>query len=99
MEVKGSAYIVDIARTEATREKSPAASAPAANGASGIPGSDRVELSGARPDLEQLKRELAALPEVRPDRVALAKQKLQDGGYQLDGTLVARKMMESMGRG
>jgi negative regulator of flagellin synthesis FlgM len=98
MQVNASAYIVDIGRTEATREKVATAAAQASKGAGAVSSTDRIELSGTRPDLEKLKRDLAALPDVRQDRVALAKQKLQSG-YQVEGKALAQKMMESLSQG
>jgi negative regulator of flagellin synthesis FlgM len=99
MQVNASAYIVDIGRTEPARETGGSSAAAPAGKATGATGStDRVELSGTRPDLEKLKRDLAALPDVRLDRVALARQKLQGDGYQVDGRALAQKMMESLGQ-
>jgi negative regulator of flagellin synthesis FlgM len=99
MQVNASAYIVDIGRTEPAREKGTATAAPASTAAGAVGATDRVEISAARPDLQKLKQQLAALPEVRTDRVALAKQKLQNGGYQVEGKALAQKMMESLSRG
>lgn len=58
---------------------------------------DRVEISPRIREMERLKRELDAMPDVRLDRVALAKQNLQQGG-KVDASFLAQKMMESLGR-
>jgi negative regulator of flagellin synthesis FlgM len=96
MRIEGSAYVVDLSRAQAVRKES---AEPAAVQQAAQPGRvrtlDRVEISPKARELERLKKEVAAIPEVRLDRVALAKQNLQYGGYRVDPAVLAQKMIES----
>lgn len=58
--------------------------------------SDNIEISPAGREMDALKKEVAALPDIRLERVALMKQQLGFGTYRIDADLVATKMMESM---
>jgi negative regulator of flagellin synthesis FlgM len=96
MVIKGAAYIVDLSRPDAiARESGSITSAPAAQ--STTKGGDRVDISSRGLELEKLKRDLDALPDLRLDRVALAKQNMQEGGYRVAPGVVAQKMMEAFG--
>jgi flagellar biosynthesis anti-sigma factor FlgM len=61
-------------------------------------GTEKVEISARSREIDRLKQELSALPEVRSDRVALAKQLLQQGTYHPDSSVVAQKLMDSSKR-
>ena len=95
MVIKGAAYIVDVSRPDAIARESGIASAPASN--SPAKGGDRVDISSRGLELEKLKRDLDALPDLRLDRVALARQNMQEGGYRVAPGVVAQKMMEAFG--
>jgi negative regulator of flagellin synthesis FlgM len=98
MRIDGSAYVVDLSRTEAVPgETGAAAAVQGSRPAAGVNKFDRVEISSAHPKLEQLKRDLDALPDVRLDRVALARQTVQDGSYRVEPGVLAQKMMEAFG--
>jgi len=56
-------------------------------------GMDRVELSIPREQIEQLKKALAELPDVRPERVAALQENLSQGTYDVSGRMVAEKML------
>jgi negative regulator of flagellin synthesis FlgM len=96
MRIEGAPYVVDLSRPQAVRTES---GEPGAVQGAAKPGQlrslDRVEISPKARELQKLKQDLAALPEVRLDRVALAKQNLQYGGYRVDPKVVAQSMMES----
>jgi negative regulator of flagellin synthesis FlgM len=99
MRIEGAAYVVDLSRTEALRrEQVEPGAVQAAAAPSRVRTIDRVEISPKARELERLKKDLAAIPEVRLDRVALAKQNLQYGGYRVDPKDLAQKMMESFDR-
>ena len=98
MRIEGSAYIVDLSRPEAVRREGAAPGAvqgPAQT--SRVRTLDRVEISPKARELERLKKDVAALPEVRLDRVALARQQLQYGSYRVDPQIIAQKMVQSIG--
>ena len=96
MRIEGSPYVVDLSRAQAVQKESgqvspvQGAAAPAR-----VRSFDRVEISPRARELEKLKQELDALPDVRLDRVALAKQNLQYGKYRVDPVDLAQRMMES----
>ena len=96
MRIEGAPYVVDLSRPEAVRRENPQAAAVQGGAQPGrVRSIDRVEISPKARELQRLKQDLAALPEVRLDRVALAKQNLQYGGYRVDPTLLAQSMMDS----
>jgi len=100
MRIEGSAYVVDLSRPQAVAQQGgrsgvvPGAAAPGR-----VLKFDRVEISPQARELQNLKQNLASLPDVRLDRVALAKQNLQYGGYRVDPQIVAQKMMEGTREG
>ncbi|OGU10258.1 MAG: flagellar biosynthesis anti-sigma factor FlgM [Geobacteraceae bacterium GWC2_58_44] len=99
MRIEGAPYLVNLSRPEAVRKEGAQPEAVQATPAPARPRSfDRVELSRESRELERLKRELAALPDVRLDRVALAKQNLQDGVYRVTSAVSAQRMMEAYGK-
>ena len=99
MGIDGVAYIVDLARPEAPARESalPEAARPGEGSPRRVRSLDRVEISSEGRELARLKREVAALPDVRLDRVALARQNLQDGAYRVPPVDLAQKMMEAFG--
>jgi len=78
------AYVVDLSSVAAARQGT---TRPAPHTF------DRVEISARGKELDRLKKALEALPDVRSDRVALARQGMQYGPYRVDPVLVAKKMM------
>ena len=99
MRIEGSAYVVQLSRPQAAGgEKAAAASVQGAAPPSRVRTLDRVEISPQARELQRLKKDVAALPEVRLDRVALAKQTMQYGSYRVDPSVLAQKMMESFDR-
>lgn len=98
MKINGPPYLVDLARSQAVqKERTPDQAAPVASGAK-LRTLDRVEISQRSREMLQLKRELEAMPEVRLDRVALARQNLQQGGYRVEPSVLAQKMLEAYGK-
>lgn len=98
MKINGPPYLVNLARSQAVqKERTPDQAAPVPSGAK-LRTLDRVEISQRSREMLQLKRELEAMPEVRLDRVALARQNLQQGGYRVEPSVVAQKMLEAYGK-
>jgi negative regulator of flagellin synthesis FlgM len=96
MRIEGSPYVVDISRSQEIRKESAPLEAPqGARPAARVLSFDRVEISSQAREMQKLKGELEALPEVRLDRVALAKQNLQNGGYRVEPSVLAQKMMDA----
>ena len=98
MRINGAPYLVDLSRSGALHKENGAAQAPQQTPAAQKPRSlDRVEISAQGREVERLKREMESIPEVRLDRVALAKQSLQDGSYPVAPTVLAQRIMEAYG--
>jgi len=100
MRINGSAYVVDISRSQAVRpEKAENTPVQQTRGPAQVRTLDRVEISPKARELERLKKEMNQYPEVRLDQVALAKQNLQYGSYRVDATVLAQKIMETHAKG
>lgn len=96
MRIEGSAYVVDLSRSQALRkENAPVEASQEARPVARVLSFDRVEISSQVREMQKLKGDLDALPELRLDRVALAKQNLQDGGYRVEPSLLAQKMIDA----
>ena len=99
MRIEGAPYLVDLSRPQAVPSQgSQTAAVQGSAGPARVRSLDRVEISPKARELQKLKQELSALPDVRLDRVAVAKQQLQQGG-RVDSTLLAQKMLASPGNG
>ncbi|QXE90340.1 flagellar biosynthesis anti-sigma factor FlgM [Geomonas subterranea] len=96
MRIEGSAYVVDLNRSQQVRNDAQQTQAVQGSRPAGrvIP-FDRVEISPQAKELQKLKSEVAAMPDVRTDRVALAKQNLQNGSYRVEASALAQKMMDA----
>jgi negative regulator of flagellin synthesis FlgM len=90
--IDGSAYVTALPRLPKVNKGGGDASA--SQGAAKT-STDRIEISPKARELVKLKQDLAVLPDVRLDRVALAKQEMRNGGYQIDPSLLAQKIMDS----
>jgi negative regulator of flagellin synthesis FlgM len=98
MRIDGQAppYIVEIKRTEQVQKSAAGAPVKDSAGTARPASQDRVVISPRMREIERLKQEMATIPEVRLDKVALAKQQMQQGVYRPDSAVVARKLVESM---
>ena len=56
---------------------------------------DKVELSSWKDQVNSLKEQVKALPDVNEDKVASVKQAIDSGTYNAKGVLVARSMLKS----
>jgi len=56
---------------------------------------DKVELSKNGLEIEQLKKTIQEVPDIRIDRVAQLKMQIDAGTYKVDGKAVAEKMLQS----
>jgi negative regulator of flagellin synthesis FlgM len=62
---------------------------------SGINGSDTVQLSSKFSEAQQLTAKLQQLPEIRSERIANLKEKIQQGTYNPDSAEVAGALLNS----
>ena len=100
MRIDNPPYLVDLKQTQQLPQALASSASPAQSLASKAAAKsvDQVAISSGTREIYRLKQQLSALPDVRLDRVALAKQQLQQGG-RLDSTLLAQKMLAIPGNG
>ena len=55
---------------------------------------DTVVLSNAAKDIHKAQRQLAAIPDVREDKVAQLKEQIENGTYEIDEEKIADKMLK-----
>ncbi len=72
--------------------KNSVAEASAKRNSAGQPG-DKVSLSPQARELIKAQQALAALPDIREDKVAEIKTRLAEGRYQIDSDGIAAKMI------
>lgn len=56
---------------------------------------DRVELSTNNSEVERLKKAMQVVPDMRTDRIAQLKAKIDAGTYQVEAKDVAGKLLQS----
>jgi negative regulator of flagellin synthesis FlgM len=59
------------------------------------PVSDSVEISDLARELAKARQAVDAAPDVRTDKVAAIKKRIEDGTYSVSPELLARKLLES----
>ena len=57
------------------------------------PGGDRVQLSGRSREAAQAREVLAATPDVRSEKIAEIKSRIENNQYEVDAQKVAHKMI------
>ncbi|RME67977.1 MAG: flagellar biosynthesis anti-sigma factor FlgM [Nitrospirae bacterium] len=57
---------------------------------------DSVHLSDKARKVEELRKAVDAVPEVRQDRVQALKRAIQEGTYRIDAEKIAQKMLEEL---
>ena len=94
MRIDTPPYLVDLKRTQELRQTSDTSATPGQTtvGKASTNSVDQVAISSRSREIGRLKQQLSALPDVRLDRVALAKQQLQQGS-PVDSKLLAQKML------
>lgn len=56
---------------------------------------DKVDLSSKVQQIQTIDKAVEASPDIRPDKIAEAEQKIKDGSYQADYALIADKLLSS----
>jgi negative regulator of flagellin synthesis FlgM len=82
---------ISLYRNESTEQRPESTSADAGKSRSG--GSDRVEISFNRQEVDRLSKAASQLPDIRSDKVAELKGRIDAGDYQVPGRMVAEKML------
>jgi negative regulator of flagellin synthesis FlgM len=80
-------------RTQKTQGKD--AIAEGQNG-DGVRKADQVELSGKAREVENLRAEIGALPEVRQERVEAIRKAIESGNYRIDPGKIAEKIIDEL---
>jgi negative regulator of flagellin synthesis FlgM len=57
------------------------------------PQGEKVELSGNVKDMQNIKKAIDELPDVREDKVLGLKKQIQEGTYNINGEKIAGKML------
>ncbi len=65
-----------------------------ASGSYGVGGRDEVQISQAGRDFQIAKKAVAQSPDIREDKVALLKTKIESGEYQVSAGDFASKLIE-----
>ena len=97
MKINGAPYVVDLSQSAAV-QKERALDQPPSGSSARARILDRVEISRLSREMARLKREVEAMPEVRLERVALARQNMQQGGYRVEPSVLAQKMLAAYER-
>lgn len=56
---------------------------------------DKVEISGARDEIEKLKGKIESMPSTREEKIASVREAVQSGTYKVDSQAVAKAMLKS----
>lgn len=59
---------------------------------------DKLQISNTGKDLQVAKQAVADASDIREDKIAEIKQRLQNGTYEVSGEEFAQKMMERLGQ-
>jgi len=58
--------------------------------------SDKMQISDSAKEIVEAKKELENRPEVRSERVAALKEKVNDGTYTVDSSRIAAKILSNL---
>ena len=84
-----------IARTTRTQGPVPGSGPVKADNAVRIEPAADVELSESLAEVNTAKTALAAMPDVRTEKIEAIKPRIEDGSYEVDSKVVAKKMVDS----
>jgi negative regulator of flagellin synthesis FlgM len=57
---------------------------------------DKISLSGKAKEIDELRRLISDLPEIRSDRVDALKKAIDSGNYDIDARKIAEKILEEL---
>jgi len=57
---------------------------------------DKISLSGRAKEINELKRMISDLPDIRQDRIDALKKAIETGNYNIDATKITEKMLEEL---
>ena len=86
-------YIVELKRPEPLKPDEPVLPLQKTDSPAKPLSQERVVISANMREIERLRQQMEAIPEVRLELVALARQQIQNGSYRADPAEIALKMM------
>lgn len=57
---------------------------------------DKISVSGKAKEINELKRLINELPEIRTDRIEALKKAIESGNYNIDSQKIAEKLLEEL---
>lgn len=57
---------------------------------------DKISLSGKAKEINELKRMISDLPDMRSDRIDALKKAIESGTYTIDAQKIAKKILEEL---
>ena len=57
---------------------------------------DRISLSGKAKEINELKRLISEMPDIRADRVDALRKAIDSGDYNIDAKKIAQRMLEEL---
>jgi len=84
-----------IARTTRTQGPAPASGPAKAHDSVKIEPAADVELSESLTEVNTAKAAVAAMPDVRTEKVEAIKPRIEDGSYEVDSKVVAKRMVDA----
>ena len=57
---------------------------------------DKISLSGKASEINELKRLISDLPDIRQDRIDALKKAIETGNYNIDAQKIAEKILEEL---
>ena len=98
MKIQGSdpRIIRDNRVKEAKEEASSSRKRSTTSGSEGAGGSEKVLLSDEAKDIHKAREVIASDPEIRMDKVAEIKAKIESGDYHVDSKEIADKMLKDI---
>jgi negative regulator of flagellin synthesis FlgM len=93
IENSGNVHVLDTLVKTGNAEAQKGTRAKSGNSQSSVV--DKVEISGARDQIEKLKKKIESMPPTREEKVAAVKEAVQSGTYKVDGHAVAKAMLKS----
>jgi negative regulator of flagellin synthesis FlgM len=88
----GNLHVLDTLTKTGNAEPSKGSRSKAGSSQSVV---DKVEISGAREQVEKLKEKIQSAPPTREEKIAAMKEAIESGTYKVDGKAVAGAMLKS----
>lgn len=89
----GNVHVLDTQVKAGNAQQSQKGSKTVPNGQPSVV--DKVEISGAREEIEKLKKKIESMPTTREEKIAGVREAVQSGTYKVDAQAVAKAMLKS----